>query len=269
MTQIANPRTAGPDRSLFFADPNYAEGIYAINWLPIESQTLYLGLDPSYLESNWTQFLQDFETQQPTVGSTAQGVYELLVAAYQALLPDQGTGVNDPGPSNALLRLDPAFNPVIIPPAPDKRAQKRVHRHLTRTQALNWIYTLQQLGQVDPTVIANALRLRRFHPGTGCSRSFVAFNPGSSPLQVTFRDAQSSAVLAVLSLQPHQMVTQLPSGQLINDSLGQAEGGGAYRNESVPLELGRPEYARRSARHRRTEPERRSPRHQYVHGNIR
>ncbi len=129
VTQIANPRSAGPDRTLFFADPNYAEGIYGINWLPIESQSLYLGNNPTYLEENWAQFIQDYNTQQPTVGSTAQGVYELLVAAYQALLPDQGTGLDDPGPSNALLRLDPAYNPVVIPPAPANVVPQRLHRH--------------------------------------------------------------------------------------------------------------------------------------------
>ncbi len=50
----------------------------------------------------------------------------------------------------------------------------------------------------------------------------MAYNTGTSPLEVTFHDAQSGAVLAVLTVQPRQMVTQLASGQLINDSLGQA-----------------------------------------------
>src|SRR5262249_19904307 len=59
VTQIANPRSAGPDRTTFFADPNYAEGSSAINWLPIEAQSLYLGDDPAYLEANWAQFIRD------------------------------------------------------------------------------------------------------------------------------------------------------------------------------------------------------------------
>ena len=46
VTQIANPEQNGPTRTTFFADPNYAEGTHAINWLPISAQSLYLGPRP-------------------------------------------------------------------------------------------------------------------------------------------------------------------------------------------------------------------------------
>jgi hypothetical protein len=215
VTQIANPRQTGPDRQLFFSDPNYAEGVYAINWLPISAQSLYLGRDQAYLESNWAQFVQDYNAQTPV----PSGVYQLLVAAYQSLLPDDGVGVNQPGPSNALLRIDPAYNPAIIPPASDNLVNNG-YRGTTRTQALNWIYTLQELGQVDPTVIADTPSYAAFIKDG--QRTFVAYNPTDSVFAVTFHDAQSGAVLAILTVQPGEMLTQLGSGQLITDHLDQS-----------------------------------------------
>src|SRR5262249_52599392 len=153
----------------------------AINWLPISAQSLYLGQDQAYIEANWAQFIQDYNAQTPV----NQGVYELLVAAYQALLPDSGTGVDQPGPSNALLRIDPSYNPAIIPPAPDNIVNNG-SLGTTRTQALNWIYTLQQLGQVDPTVVADGPSYAAFTKDG--ARSFVAYNPTGQTTEVTFRD---------------------------------------------------------------------------------
>jgi hypothetical protein len=214
VTQIANPRQVGPNRELFFSDPNYSEGVSAINWLPISAQSLYLGRDEPYMERNWSQFIQDYNVRTPV----PDGVYQLLVASYQALMPDQGVGLDQPGPSNALLRIDPGANTGIIPPAPDNLVNNG-YRGTTRTQALNWIDALQVLGQVDPTVIATTPSYAAFIKNG--QRSYVAYNPTAHPLDVEFKDAQSGAVLAVLTVQPGQMLTQLASGQWITDQLGQ------------------------------------------------
>src|SRR5262249_23692693 len=123
--------------------------------------------------------------------------------------------------------LDPAHNPVVIPPAPDNIVRNG-YTGTTRTQALNWVFTLQQLGQVDPTVTADVPEYAVFIKDG--RRSFVAFNPGSSPIQATFQHAQGGAVLAVLTVQPGQTVTQLASDQLIDDGLGQAKAAGTGAN---------------------------------------
>ena len=167
-------------------------------------------------------------------------------------MPDDGVGLDQPGPSNALLRLDPGFNPVIIPPAPDNIVRNG-YLGTTRTQALNWIDTLQELGQVDPTVTADGPSYAAFIQDG--RRSFVAFNPTGQSVAVTFHDAQSGAVLAVLTVGPGQMVTQLASGQLITDRLEDFQvpdqGTSLYLLSSNGQDtLGHP------ARHRRARPER-------------
>ena len=113
-------------------------------------------------------------------------------------------------------RLDPSYNPAIIPPAPANIVNNG-YLGTTRTQALNWIDTLQDLGQVDPTVTADTPSYAAFIQDG--QRSFVAFNPTSQTIAVTFHDAQSGAVLAVLTVGAGQTVTQLGSGQLITDRL--------------------------------------------------
>lgn len=216
ITQITNPKQKGPDLSLFFTPPNYGEGAYAINWLPISAQTLYLGHDQAYLQRNWAQFIKDYYLQTPT----PDGTYQLLVAAYQSLMPDTGFGINQPGPDNALLRLDPSINSALIPPAPDNIVNNQ-YLGTTRLQALNWIYNLAQLGQVDTTVVADKPSYAVFIKNG--QRSFVAYNASTSNvLTVTFTDSLSNTVLATLTVQPGQMLTQLASGQRITNQLNQA-----------------------------------------------
>ncbi len=73
------------------------------------------------------------------------------------------------------------------------------------------------LGQVDPTVTADTPSYAAFIQDG--QRSFVAFNPTSQTIEVTFHDAQSGAVLAELTVGVGQLVTQLGSGQLLTDRL--------------------------------------------------
>jgi hypothetical protein len=214
VTQIANVQGNADKRALFFNGPNYAEATYAINWLPTTAAMLFLGSNQAYAQRNWAQFVTDYQLDG------GEGNYEAVVAAYQALMPDSGFGVNQPGPTNALLRLDATLNPAIAPP---NRSDPITlgYRGTSRTIALNWIYELQALGQVDYSVVADAVSYAVFV--NNGQRTYVAYNPTAAPLTVTFRDAQSGQSLLQLVVAPGETVTRLPSGQLIIDEAGRGK----------------------------------------------
>lgn len=215
VTQIANVNQNGFKRSLFFDSPNYAEAIYAINWVPTAAWMLFLGSNQSYLQRNWAQFVQDYNLDG------RHGVYEAVVAGYQALMPDQGFGLDQPGPSNALLRLDPTVNPAYAPTSESVPGFTGGYLGTNRAVALNWIYEMQSLGQVDYSVLANTASYGVFLKNG--ERTFVAYNPTSALISVTFRDSTSGQTLLTLSVQPHQTLTRLPDGTLISDTPGTAQ----------------------------------------------
>ncbi len=229
VTQIANVNQQLMKRTLFFDSANQAEALYAINWLPVAPQSLYLGANQAYLQRNWAQFVQDYNT----VGTP--GVYEAVVAAYQALMPDGGSGLDQPGPDNALLRLDPGVNPAVVSPDPTL-PMNNGYLGTSRTIVLDWIYTLRELGQVDTSVVANAPSYAAFIKDG--QRSFVAYNPTGAPITVTFRDANSGQVMATLIVQPNQTVTQMADGSLITDEpgAGKATGAGQSLYLTKPLD---------------------------------
>jgi hypothetical protein len=214
VTQIANVNQTAIKRTLFFDSPNYAEATYAINWLPTAAWMLFLGGNQDYLQRNWAQFVADYHLDG------RNGVNEAVVAGYQALMPDQGFGLDQPGATNALLRLDPDQNPAFAPTSQSDPGFKGGYLGTNRAVALNWIYELQALGQVDYSVVADTTSYGVFLKGG--QRTFVAYNPTSAPLTVNFSDRASGQPLLTLTVQPHQMLTRLPDGTLISDRSGVA-----------------------------------------------
>ncbi len=214
VTQVGNVSQTGLKRSLFFDSPNYAEAIYAINWLPTASWMLFLGGNQDYLKRNWAQFVQDYQIDG------RNGVNEAVVAGYQALLADQGFGLNQPGPTNALLRLDPDQNPAFVATSQTDPGFKGGYLGTNRFVALNWVYALQQLGQVDYSVVADTTSYGVFLKDG--QRTFVAANPTAAPLKVTFRDRASGVVIGSFIVQPGQTLTYRPDGSVLSDSSGVA-----------------------------------------------
>lgn len=224
VTQVGNVSQPALKRTLFFDSPNYAEAIYAINWLPTASWMLFLGANQGYLQRNWTQFVQDYAIDG------RNGVNEAVVAGYQALMPDQGFGLNQPGATNALLRLDPDQNPAFVATSQTDPGFKGGYLGSNRYVALNWVYGLQQLGQVDTSVIADTVSYGVFLRNG--ERTYVAYNPTSAPLTVNFRDRFSGLLLRSALVQPGQLLTIRPDGTYVSEASGT---GGVSRGTSLYL----------------------------------
>jgi hypothetical protein len=230
VTQIANVKQNDPKRELFYASDNYAEALYAINWVPTAAWTLFLGNNQDYLKRNWAQYLQDFATDG------GRGVNQAVVAAYQAMMADEGFGLDKPGPTNALLRLDPDRNPSFAATNQIDPGFLGGYTGTNRAIALDWVYGMKYLGQVDPTVVADTTSYAVFIKDG--QRTYTAFNPAVSaaPINVTFRDAASNTVLQTLHVHPGQTVTRLPDGRLLIDVSLQSRG-----NSGTNLFLTKPE----------------------------
>jgi hypothetical protein len=84
-------------------------------------------------------------------------------------------------------------------------------------QGKHWAYTLNRLGQVDTSVVADAPNYGVFCSGgtvAGCAggtRTFVGHNPTTNTLTVTFRLADDGTRVAQLVVAPGAMVAQ-PAG---------------------------------------------------------
>jgi hypothetical protein len=169
VTQIANVKQNDPKRELFYASDNYAEALYAINWVPTAAWTLFLGNNQDYLKRNWAQYLQDFATDG------GRGVNQAVVAAYQAMMADEGFGLDKPGPTNALLRLDPDRNPSFAATNQIDPGFLGGYTGTNRAIALDWVYGMKYLGQVDPTVVADTTSYAVFIKDG--QRTYTAFNP--------------------------------------------------------------------------------------------
>jgi hypothetical protein len=210
VTQIANVKQNDVKRELFYASDNYAEALYAINWVPTAAWTLFLGNNQDYLKRNWAQYLRDY------AADGGRGVNQAVVAAYQAMMPDEGYGLDKPGASNALLRLDPTVNPSFAATNQIDPGFVGGYTGTNRAIALDWVYGMKQLGQVDPTVVADTVSYGVFLKDG--QRTYTAFNPSpSTPITVTFRDAASGTVLQTLLVNPGQTVTRLADGRLLVD----------------------------------------------------
>lgn len=154
--QVSNVFDGKADAATWFGDaPEFEHGI---QFLPFTGASLYLGRNPSYVRRNL------FEVTRANGGriQTTTDKWPDLMEMYQ--------GFYDPAAALAALRTT-----------------KYVFDGETRAHEFAWLSSMQSLGRVDDTVSADCVFYAVFRTEAG-ARTHIAFNPGSTPLSVTFSD---------------------------------------------------------------------------------
>ena len=152
----------------FGGHPDNTEFIHGINFLPITSASLYLGLNPTHLLSN----LSSFNSTNPP------NWFDILACARATADPD--------GAATLL-----ASNPNYVPEGGE-----------TRAHTYHWIHSLRQYGRpVGTSVTAN-------HPSVAIldrqgRKTRLVWNPGTNTLATTFSDG-TNTVTPPRSLSIHQ-----------------------------------------------------------------
>lgn len=197
------------DRSTFFGigTPSAYANSFVIQMVPLSASHLYVGRNTQWLAEAWSQFTAEAQLS-PQEGQPQLTPYENLIAGFQAQLPGTGSGLLDPGPTGALARIG----------RPHNEFQGAID-----AQAKHWAYGLNSLGILDSSVVADAPNFGVFcrnGSGSGCqggTRSFVAYNPSSTPVTVNF--SASGSKLASLAVPGGAMATQVGSAPLVIDRL--------------------------------------------------
>lgn len=151
------------DRATFFGG---IDTTYFIQMIPMSASTLYLGRNQNWLNATWQQYLLDTDANRDPA---FQSENETFIAAWQALMPTSGQGINGTGLDAALKRI------------------ARPHEfkfYGTNTMAKYWAYTNHLLGQVDTSVHADIPAYSVFNSGSG--KTFVAYNASDQEITVHF-----------------------------------------------------------------------------------
>ncbi|MBV9267415.1 MAG: hypothetical protein JO061_14685 [Acidobacteriaceae bacterium] len=191
-TLITNVKQFGIFRNTFFGG---IKGSYTIQATPLSAPSLYLSRNQNWLGATWNQFVKEKSYD------SSPAPYEVLEAGIQARLPDSGTGIDDTGLTGALLRIN------------------QLHANFpgaTNSMGKFWAYTNANLGQLDATVVANTPSYAVFKK-TG-KRTYVAYNPSSAPLTVTFTDTVTLDKFS-LTVPPHSTATSGGQEQVHIDTL--------------------------------------------------
>ena len=177
------------DRATFFGG---IAGTYFIQMIPMSASTLYLGRNQAWLNATWKQYLLDTDAKS---NPSFQSPTETFVAAWQALMPATGQGINGTGLTAALTRI---------------AREHAFQAYGTNTMAKYWAYTNSLLGQVDTSVVADIPAYGVFKNGSG--RTFVAYNPTDQETVVHF----SGDVSKSLSVPAHSIVSESPDRREIS-----------------------------------------------------
>ena len=144
----------GANGTWFSARP---EHIHGINWLPIHGGSLYLGRWPAYVEKN-----------------------------YAALLKENG-GTNWAGWADVIWMVR------ALSDAPDAIKQFEAAKDKTafeggdsKANCFHWIYSLNELGQVDADVTADTPLYAVFHKGK--TRTYCIYNATDAARTIVFSD---------------------------------------------------------------------------------
>ena len=144
----------------FDEDPNV---IHGINYLPFSGGSLYHGRWPGYVKRNFQEL--------DRVNRGEIWNWRDLIIMYRALA--------EPQDAVRMFEEDPDYTPEF---------------GNTRATIMHWIYNLAALGAVDTSVTADIATYSVFRsPG---ARSYVAFNPETTPRSVTFSDGTRLTVPA-------------------------------------------------------------------------
>ena len=143
----------------FSANPEMIQGI---NMLPVTGGSLYLGRNPSYLAANYNQMVAN-------IGG-AERFWKDIIWEVQAL--------NDPATSAT------KFDTVSFT---SEEGETLAHTY-------HWIHDLKMLGKLDTTITANVPTYAVFN--NAGTRTYVAYNPGSSSIVVSFSNGVNCTVAA-------------------------------------------------------------------------
>jgi endoglucanase Acf2 len=138
------------------------EDIHGINFLPITAASLYLGLRPNYVASNYQEMLNN-------IGGPERE-WQDIDWSFEAL--------NDP--ATALNK----FNTVAYTPEAGE----------TTAHTLQWMTDLNTFGHVDSTITANTPFYAVFNKNG--AHTYVAYNAGSGASVVSFSNGKSFSVNA-------------------------------------------------------------------------
>ena len=141
---------------------------HAINWLPMHSGSLYLGLDPAGAGRNYQALVSE-------KGGAHWEQWADEIWMYRAL--------SDPDDAMRQYESD--------------AGKTRLEDGNSAATLYVWLTTLKELGQVDATIAADSPLYGVFKHGT--ARSYAAFNSTDAPLVVHFSDGH------LLKVPPHEM----------------------------------------------------------------
>ncbi|GAB7047704.1 glycosyl hydrolase [Catenuloplanes indicus] len=152
--------SGGAYATWFSAEPEMIQGI---NMLPITGGHLYLGYQPSYVNTNYAELVRN--------NGGAPTVWQDILWEFQAL--------GSPDTALANFRANSGFT--------SEEGESKAH-------TFHWLRSLAALGTVDTSVSAN-------HPLTATfvkngARTYVASNINSSPVTVTFSTGTTITVPA-------------------------------------------------------------------------
>jgi hypothetical protein len=195
------------DRATFFAQDVTAQ--LAIQATPLSAPHLYFGRNQQWLSEMWTEYIN-----QRNGESAAQNTaYENLIAGVQAQVAGAGTGIADAGPFGALARVNNGHD---------------LFFGAMNMQAKHWAYSLNALGPIDASVVADTPNYAVFCKGAtgakcaGGTRAFVAYNPTNADVTVTFEDADTGATVITLDVPAQSMTTQVGNGAATSETITQA-----------------------------------------------
>jgi endoglucanase Acf2 len=148
--------------------------IKGINLLPITTASAYLGRDPAYVKRNLDALVPEMESyakfgKKPPYPPPAD-IWQDIFAKYAAL----------GDPAQGLARWD---------------RWGSVELGDTRTHALHWLLSLNEMGAPDPTVTADTTLYAVFRRPDG-RRTYLAFNAAKAPITVRFSDGKVLTVAA-------------------------------------------------------------------------
>lgn len=146
--------------------------IKGINLLPITTASMYLGADPAYVQRNLAALvpemaLYDQFGKRPS-NAPPRDIWQDIFAQYAALAD----------PVKALSQWD---------------RWGSVEIGESRSHALHFMLSLQHMGTPDLTVRANTSLYAVFKKANG-SKTYLAYNAGSTPMQVQFSDGTTLTV---------------------------------------------------------------------------
>jgi endoglucanase Acf2 len=133
------------------------EHVHGINWMPIHGGSLYLGLYPAYVEKNYSALVQE------NGGNNWKGWAD-IIWMYRALVdaPD------------AVKQFESA------------KDKTKFEDGNSKANTAYWLYSLNELGQVDSEVTADYPLFAVFRKGK--TRTYCAYNMTSEPRTVLFSD---------------------------------------------------------------------------------